>query len=197
MGPLVLLESLREKNFGSREGQSWSSSGGPAPDEESRSSLETRAKVFLDENILPLLASDNARGEVVAVVSHGQILSMVWRCLVAFFGEKAISTAPGVDRIPILPWSNTGYLELEIKRVVSVPATTANSMTIRPSNLTEQACTSTVVAVPPAWHVKILTVNGQHHVKTLKRTRGGIGSSRHDKSQRQIDSFFMKPKADD
>lgn len=183
---LVLLEALRERDFGSHEGQKWPVLG-DARDKESRSSLETRAKVFLDENILPLLAGDNTKEEIVAVVSHGQILSIIWRCLIYFFGEKAISTVPGSDRINMLPWSNTGYLELEIKQLIPHPTcTTGTAQTINPATSTQQASD---------WRLNVLTVNGQLHLSTLRRTRGGIGSSRHDKGQKQIDGFFAKPKA--
>ncbi|KAJ4321029.1 hypothetical protein N0V94_003087 [Neodidymelliopsis sp. IMI 364377] len=40
----------------------------------------------------------------------------------------------------------------------------------------------------------ILTINGKDHLKGLKRTGGGVGSSRHDASQRRIESFFKRRK---
>lgn len=184
---VVLLQILREKDFGSHEGQKWPVFLGEAQGKESRTSLEIRAKVFLDDNILPLLGGDHTKEEVVAVVSHGQFLSVIWRCLISFFGERAISTAPGIDRVNMLPWSNTGYLELEIKQLATTSAPNQTDPT-REISRNKQAS---------GWLVKVLTVNGQHHLSTLKRTRGGIGSSRHDKGQMQIDSFFAKPKTDD
>jgi broad specificity phosphatase PhoE len=42
--------------------------------------------------------------------------------------------------------------------------------------------------------VTIKVVNGQIHVRGLKRTRGGVGSSAHDAGQRKIDTFFKKQK---
>jgi hypothetical protein len=39
-----------------------------------------------------------------------------------------------------------------------------------------------------------LTVNGKDHLKGLKRTGGGVGSSRHDASQKGIESFFKRRK---
>lgn len=193
----VMLEALREKNFGSLEGQSWIQHTKAARDlgygdQESQGSMETRAKAFLNENILPLLADDSTEEETVAVVSHGIILSVLWRCLSALFSPQAIHTAAGVDKIGSTPaWSNTGYLELTILPLpVNKPShTLASNPTQPPSSTTAYAL--------PGWQMKILTVNGQHHVSTLKRTRGGVGSSRHDKQQKQIDSFFVKPKAGD
>ncbi|KAK2756791.1 hypothetical protein FQN54_005237 [Arachnomyces sp. PD_36] len=203
---VVLLEALREKDFGSLEGQSWVSRAkatrnqGPK-DQESHSSMETRARAFLNENILPLLSSNGTEGQAIAVVSHGIILSVIWRCLSSLFSPQAINTAAGVDNIGNMPaWSNTGFLELEIKQltIASSPSNTPG-FTQCPSRTKspEPPPTPAIVDALPGWQMKILTVNGQHHVSTLKRTRGGLGSSRHDKRQKQIDSFFMKPKAGD
>ena len=44
------------------------------------------------------------------------------------------------------------------------------------------------------WTTTILTINGKDHLKGLKRTGGGVGSSRHDTSQKGIESFFKRRK---
>lgn len=46
------------------------------------------------------------------------------------------------------------------------------------------------------WTTVILTINGKDHLKGLKRTGGGVGSSRHDASQKSIDTFFKRRKID-
>ena len=46
------------------------------------------------------------------------------------------------------------------------------------------------------WTTTILTINGKDHLKGLKRTGGGVGSSRHDASQKGIESFFKRRKID-
>jgi len=46
------------------------------------------------------------------------------------------------------------------------------------------------------WTTTILTINGKDHLKGLKRTGGGVGSSRYDQSQRGIESFFKRRKVD-
>jgi hypothetical protein len=38
----------------------------------------------------------------------------------------------------------------------------------------------------------VKVVNGQEHLKGLKKTRGGIGSLKHDSNQKTVDSFFKK-----
>ena len=49
--------------------------------------------------------------------------------------------------------------------------------------------------VARGWATTILTINNKDHLKGLKRTGGGVGSSRHDSSQKAIDSFFKRRKA--
>ncbi|KAL1649682.1 hypothetical protein SLS61_006338 [Didymella pomorum] len=46
------------------------------------------------------------------------------------------------------------------------------------------------------WTTTIMTINGKDHLKGLKRTGGGVGSSRHDASQKGIESFFKRRKVD-
>jgi broad specificity phosphatase PhoE len=46
------------------------------------------------------------------------------------------------------------------------------------------------------WTTTILTINGKDHLKGLERTGGGVGSSRHDASQKGIESFFKRRKID-
>ncbi|CAO2650863.1 Nn.00g091600.m01.CDS01 [Neocucurbitaria sp. VM-36] len=46
------------------------------------------------------------------------------------------------------------------------------------------------------WTTTILTINGKDHLTGLKRTGGGVGSSRHDASQKSIETFFKRRKVD-
>lgn len=46
------------------------------------------------------------------------------------------------------------------------------------------------------WTTTIMTINGKDHLKGLKRTGGGVGSSRHDASQKGIESFFKRRKVE-
>ncbi|KAF9698571.1 hypothetical protein EKO04_003477 [Ascochyta lentis] len=50
--------------------------------------------------------------------------------------------------------------------------------------------------VARGWTTTILTINGKDHLRGLKRTGGGVGSSRHDASQKGIESFFKRRKVD-
>lgn len=47
-------------------------------------------------------------------------------------------------------------------------------------------------AVVSGWSATIMVINGQRHLKDLKRARGGLGSARHDEEQTKIDAFFKR-----
>lgn len=52
---------------------------------------------------------------------------------------------------------------------------------------------------PPSaegWSTTILSINGKDHLRGLKRTGGGVGSSRHDASQKSIETFFKRRKVE-
>ncbi|KAF3048136.1 hypothetical protein E8E12_010691 [Didymella heteroderae] len=51
-------------------------------------------------------------------------------------------------------------------------------------------------SIAQGWTTTIVTINGNDHLKGLKRTGGGVGSSRHDASQKGIESFFKRRKVD-
>ncbi|KAM5488831.1 hypothetical protein MaudMau93_003957 [Microsporum audouinii] len=166
---LFIVPCLREKKFGSLEGKSWVSSHaaekqgkGDFVPAESHEELSSRARGFLDDHLFPLL-HDGEGEETVAVVSHGIIMSVLWRTLKQMCGPLNLTFGPfaSLDSHSII-WSNTGYLELEL-----------NGM---PSNLS----------------IKVLTINGRRHLANLKRTRG-VGSSKHDPKQRKMESFFRPP----
>lgn len=94
-------------------------------DIESRDSMDKRADVFLDQHLLPLLGNG---GELfVAVVSHGMLLSSLWKRLLFRLPKRSLTVAPEVTaaRGAIVlehlgGWSNTGYLELIL--CIAVPA---------------------------------------------------------------------------
>ncbi|KAL6710868.1 hypothetical protein ACN47E_007925 [Coniothyrium glycines] len=51
-------------------------------------------------------------------------------------------------------------------------------------------------AIIEGWTTVIRTINGKDHLLGLKRTGGGVGSSRHDASQKSIETFFKRRKVD-
>lgn len=56
----------------------------------------------------------------------------------------------------------------------------------------EAPAASAELEILPGWNMIIQTVNGKDHLKGLKRTGGGVGSSQFDEGQRKIETFFKK-----
>jgi broad specificity phosphatase PhoE len=257
--PVAQLPLLVEQDFGFREGKKFyerpfdSKSTGKEhhrqehkdtigfADVESKQSIAQRADAFLDDHLLPLLEGPTqTTNHTVAVVSHGILLSVLWKRLLRRLPPRSVRFAPEVvpnTRGPTLEhlggWSNTGYLELHMLRVALHGPSGVTTPAPRPTpksapseavsgQASEEATDGGVQAVtgdltdtaheddntasltlpsvnptlPPAvlrgWQAVIETANGRDHLKGLKRTRGGVGSSRYDASQKSIDSFFKK-----
>ena len=53
---------------------------------------------------------------------------------------------------------------------------------------------STDLDILHGWNMVIRKVNGKDHLKGLKRTGGGVGSSQFDEGQKKIETFFKKQK---
>ncbi len=50
--------------------------------------------------------------------------------------------------------------------------------------------------IAEGWSSIILAINSKDHLRGLKRTGGGVGSSRHDASQKSIKTFFKRRKVE-
>jgi len=221
--PTIQLPILREQDFGFFEGKSWSlrlpdviTADDPRSkpdfrDKETPEAIAQRANLFLESHLLPLLLAEQEPDQehVVAVVSHGITLSVLWRCLLLRFGPQTVNIGPAVRHsasftpLEYLPgWSNTGYLELEIRRLIRdpvpsvVPIPVSNNMPGAPPpeypTLLENVATTSVPGGLIGWGIIIKTVNGKDHLMNLKRTGGGVGSAKHDERQKKIEGFFKK-----
>ncbi|CAI6259089.1 unnamed protein product [Periconia digitata] len=247
---VIELPVLMEKDFGAYEGkkfhelradQSAPENSGDNKGVESRTSMSGRADKFLDEHLLPLF--DGAASEpdlCIAIVSHGMLLSVLWKRLLLRLPPNSVTLAPELaaharNSLEHLGgWSNTGFLELHMSmehvtqphpepepqpKPISSPSandsdqspkTETNSpqilnhdSAVRESEVAQT--TDASISAPTGgqssckkfdstWTTVILTVNGKDHLKGLKRTGGGVGSSRHDDSQKSIESFFKRRK---
>lgn len=155
--------------------------------------MATRMNTFLSETLLPLLAADAEIGSKVAVVSHGIILSVLWRILLQQFGARSVSLGPEVSAsagsrpLEYLPgWSNTGYLELDI-----------NHAQVRPDlDIPRSPTTDLRLSALSGYTMLIRAINRKDHLNNLKRTRGGLGSTTFDAKQRNLEGFFKKPKTE-
>ncbi|MCJ1260666.1 hypothetical protein MMC22_000528 [Lobaria immixta] len=217
------LAVLREQDFGFYEGkpfytrQRYSTVSGNVGDQsehqedldfkdvESTDSMTLRMDSFLQDHLLQLLYDQDLNVEqIVAVVSHGVILSHLWRCFLKLFPKGSVALNPnlsvGVKGTPVVleylgGWSNTGYLELDILPALA-DAVAANGSAVTGQQV-PQSLSKSLSPRPIPLRMIVKTVNGKEHLKSLKRTGGGVGSSKHDEGQRKIDSFFKKPKLGD
>ncbi|KAI9820750.1 MAG: hypothetical protein M1827_005120 [Pycnora praestabilis] len=214
---MTRLPILREQDFGFYEGKPFyarsresKKTGKEAhhdlhkndpgfQDVESKEAMTVRMNSFLNEHLLPLLRAEAPRSEnVVAIVSHGIILSTLWRCLLRRFAPRTVSLIPGllVEGMSLEHlggWSNTGYLELDINHLdinlqIVEPSTTELAVVEKPNRYLHD---DDGLA---EWRILIKVVNGKDHLKGVKRARGGIGSSKFDEGQKTIESFFKKQK---
>lgn len=253
---VVQLPVLMERDFGFYEGKKWyekppeskvgseqsleNKKAAGFVDIESKDSMVQRVDAFLDGHLLPLLDTlTESTDQAVAVVSHGIILSVLWKRLLLRLPPKSVSFSPELSVDPRVSlehlgaWSNTGYLELHMKLATQKPSITQNSLepaasvktipqddnvgveirhlnaqqiTQSDANISEQdrnnasiQHTALATQAPPSklapeWAIVIQTINGKIHLKGLKRTGGGVGSARHDASQKSIDGFFKRQK---
>lgn len=248
---VVQLPVLMEQDFGFYEGKKWNER---TPDSrlagsegfvdiESKESIAQRADAFLDLHLLPLLHGATETVEpVVAVVSHGIMLSVLWKRLLLRLPARSVELAPELSTIPratlehLGGWSNTGYLEVHMVRTSplepsglgeEVSPVSPNLVPPKPTVASEAAASkqtqvshgtvtmaitgqvpvenaqASIVAAPstplklaPGWMTVVRTINGKDHLVGLKRTGGGVGSSRHDASQKNIESFFKRRKVE-
>lgn len=184
---LQQLAELREKHFGSGEGQSFAA--GAKRDEphvgaETPAAIRARVDSFLERHLLPLL-TPVAEGEhspntssAVVIVAHGIILSVLFRRLCEHCASRVTldtdvqrDVSPAAHGREVTPsWSNTGYLDATLSSSAS-PTT--------PRDWTQVS-------------MHVSRVNVTDHLKGLRKTRGGIGSARFDDKQKTIESFFTK-----
>lgn len=245
-----------EQDFGVYEGKKWyERQAGPGKsgrdshrtdhadstgfiDVESKDSMALRMDTFLHEYLLPLFDGLTSNEHVIAIVSHGMILSTLWRRLLSRLPPKSVSFSPellATTRVYSLEhlggWGNTGYLQLELEhRSVPGPIVDETDVShgevvleieskaapgtidqligktgfieygdpiIDSASLSSKAVTSTFAApkLLYGWTTTILVINGRDHLQGLKRTRGGVGSARHDEKQKSIETFFKRRKS--
>ncbi|KAL0941441.1 phosphoglycerate mutase family protein [Colletotrichum truncatum] len=176
---VVQLPELREKHFGSGEGQKVGarSVGERHVGAETHEAMFARAKRFVSDYLAPIFAcvdAVEAESESVVVVAHGIILGVLARVLrsTSYFGT-VVSTPE--DQMP-LAWSNTGYVEVHI--------------TASATSKTTESKQSDSTPTWPDLSFKTITVNCTDHLQGLKKTRGGIGSAKHDEKQKTLNAFF-------
>lgn len=221
---IVQLPELREKNFGSDEGRRFGSRGAeqsPRPagwiEAESKESMKARVERFIDAHLIPtvLRGFHSDVNHSLAIVAHGIILNVLLRSLLTRFGPEELTRLTRPTDTPgkmewLASWSNTGYLEADLRLRISAPSaaaeprpatTPSNGRPMLGSVVPRQGSRDNAVATADARQVEaptleilmtVTTVNCTDHLQGLKKTRGGIGSAAFDQKQKTMDSFFTR-----
>ncbi|KAK2017002.1 phosphoglycerate mutase [Colletotrichum eremochloae] len=179
---VVQLPELREKHFGTGEGQKFGARLGSGPGRprhegaEDQGAMRVRAQRFVDDYLAPIFACVDAESgngaESIVVVAHGIILGVLARVL-RTAGNFAVLGSIPEDNMHF-SWSNTGYVEMHIATTSVLDASKDAVPTVK----------------WPGLVLKIVAVNCTDHLQGLKKTRGGIGSAEFDEKQKKISSFF-------
>jgi broad specificity phosphatase PhoE len=187
---LVQLPELRERDFGSAEGQKFGVDLVLAG-AESREQMRHRAERFVDGHLVPLFTAERAAPAAgcVVVIAHGLILDSLLRVLLARFAPREMARL-GDTRTT--GWSNTGYVELAVGVGPSLSPSVGADGTdgARGSPGVSGERTPGTPLQQPQITLSVVGVNVLKHLEGLKKTRGGIGSAQFDKRQRTMDSFF-------
>lgn len=224
---VIQLPELREKNFGSEEGRKFGTRGADQSsagwiEPESKESMKARVERFIDNHLIPtvLRGFHSDINHSLAIVAHGIILNVLLRCLLARFGPDELTKLTRPTDTPgkmewLASWSNTGYLEADLRLRInapqaaarpSPPATPGNGRPMLGSVVPRQASRENAVAAAETRQAEaptvevlmtVTSVNTTDHLQGLKKTRGGIGSAAFDQKQKTMDSFFITrtPKA--
>jgi probable phosphoglycerate mutase len=203
---LLKIAELREQDFGLFEGVAYSAYGGPAEDPR-RASVETtdemavRARSFIAEYFMPVVQGLGDRSTAMALVSHGCMLRVIWRELLAHLKPSSVQCeqailleTQSIDHMRLGPWSNTGYLQVDFSRSLTpVLLTELHAEQSQLGDTTPKTIKMEAVkAAAPTWSARILAINETSHLKALVRTKGGIGSSQYDTKQATLDKFFRR-----
>ena len=175
----VPLAELREKSFGALEGTKYATAQhtGRGESPETFNAMQARVNRFLDQHFVPVVRSRSpADAGTVIVVAHGVVLNVLIKTLASRFRPENV-LAPDDFRTDNrhIPWRNTGYLE----SVLDVADDQVNTISSAGQGLDDLKLT-------------IEAINCVDHLKGLKKTGGGIGSSKFDPAQRTLDTFVFK-----
>ncbi|WQF82177.1 Putative histidine phosphatase superfamily, clade-1 [Colletotrichum destructivum] len=183
---VVRLSDLREKHFGTGEGQKFGGTtafGTARPRHDGAEDLHAmrvRAKRFVDGYLAPIFACVDAEpggaAESIIIVAHGIILGVLSSVLCGPGLFAAVE--PHSESQRPWSWSNTGFVEI---RVSSMPVA---------SDLARASHDALLTVRWPRLSLQTISVNCTEHLAGLKKTRGGIGSAKFDEKQKTIISFF-------
>lgn len=219
-------------------------------DIETKESMAKRADSYLNQHLITVLKEAPSDHQyVMCVVSHGIMLSSLWKAILrrqlpntVSLDQEAIVIGKPLALEHLGGFSNTGFLHLEFTRcedaddtaatppegaLVAQAGSSIGAQTQDPSISTVAQITAKqqdspsdvhpvsepAVTAPAStpdgcktettnrrqdvnFNITVKVINGKEHLKGLKRTGGGVGSSKFDEGQKSIETFFKRRKTD-
>jgi hypothetical protein len=106
-----------------------------------------------------------------------------------------VVSTPEPSSSPVeMPATDEGLDEVKVPQAATERGPARRQVSEVPIRAAVVASPATTPRVAKGWSCTILAINGKDHLRSLKRTRGGVGSSRHDPSQTSIKVFFKRCK---
>ncbi|KAJ3574718.1 hypothetical protein NP233_g1574 [Leucocoprinus birnbaumii] len=190
-------ELLREQSYGSGEGKKWDTQRIPGltmnehyerglyptprnrldrfPGGESLEDLAERAAQVIDHILFPYVWEQAHDGAHIAVVSHGLFLAELISGLVKRNGSQVVQGTSFQPR-DFRGMRNTAWTKVQV--------------TVEPSALKQNSSKEERKLMQVV--VQVMNINNCDHLISLKRQRGGIGSSAFDSRQKDIRAFFKR-----
>lgn len=112
-------------------------------------------------------------------------------------GVEAEQVLPEHDSSAAVPVEDTTGQDLEAAEPAQAAGGSAAANVLEPvSHAVTSSATGERAPLSSFFRIRIKTINGKEHLAGLKRTGGGVGSSKHDDAQKSIETFFKKRKTE-
>jgi len=153
-------------------------------------SVTVRPEVVLGDRGLDYMGGWSNTGYLDLEINHKPIQSAVNKQAETSDTVTVADSPFAVDKISTRPLS-----EAKATTVVDLNSTLTSPMAIIPSDAAAATTSSPSIELRDLLLV-VKSVNNLEHLKGLKKTRGGIGSARHDDKQQTVDRFFKRQRTE-
>ncbi|KAI4956709.1 hypothetical protein J4E86_005179 [Alternaria arbusti] len=112
-------------------------------------------------------------------------------------GDVHVVLSPEPSSSPVeMPATDQGLGEVKVPQAAIEHGPACQQESEAPTRVPGQSSPAIAPRLAEGWSATILAINGKDHLRNLKRTGGGVESSRHDASQKSIETFFKRRKVE-